>query len=130
MSTAPPKNATKKNSITESLALLATAATTSDRTAFQAITDSYQMLTQQLAAAMQGLTDVETKFGPKPPTTSRGSRPLPKNKNYCWTHGWILGDAHTTSSCKFKVEGHKEAATRDNPLGGSSKGKQRATDFQ
>jgi hypothetical protein len=119
----------KENCISDALALLATA-TTTDRTAFQAITSSNQMLTQQLATAMQRLTDLETKLGSKPSTTTRSSRPLPKNKNYCWTHGWILGDAHTGSTCKFKAEGHKDAATRENPLGGSSKGKQRATDFQ
>jgi hypothetical protein len=47
----------------------------------------------------------------------------PDNGNYCWTHGYILGDDHTSCTCNKKGPGHIDNATRQNPQGGSTRGK-------
>lgn len=45
------------------------------------------------------------------------------NLNYCWTHGCDIDPRHNSSNCRFPAPGHQNAATRDNPMGGSDKDK-------
>ena len=52
---------------------------------------------------------------------------LPNNKNYCWTHGFICSDGHTSTTCSRPAQGHKREATRENIMGGSERGKDRIT---
>ena len=40
---------------------------------------------------------------------------------YCWTHGTSKNIQHTSKTCKFKAAGHKEDATEENKMGGSTK---------
>jgi hypothetical protein len=48
----------------------------------------------------------------------------PDNGNYCWTHGYILGDDHTSCTCcNKKKTGHIDDATRQNLQGGRTHGK-------
>ena len=42
---------------------------------------------------------------------------------YCWTHGYRVVCGHTSANCKGKAAGHIDTATRQNPQGGSTKGK-------
>ena len=42
---------------------------------------------------------------------------------YCWSHGYLAEKTHTSLLCKNKREGHNDAATRENNLGGSTYGK-------
>ena len=57
-------------------------------------------------------------------TNKNENKGATNNKNratpaYCWTHGWCL---HSGESCRNKAAGHKDEATVDNRLGGSTFG--------
>jgi hypothetical protein len=41
------------------------------------------------------------------------------NGNYCWTHGFRVGNKHTSETCQNPACGHKKEATRTNTMGGS-----------
>ena len=36
---------------------------------------------------------------------------------YCWSHGYKVSKTHTSESCTKIKNGHKEKATRRNPMG-------------
>ena len=64
------------------------------------------------------------------PTTKTSNAPHPSTattntntsaRSYCWTHGSIKNLQHSSETCKNKAEGHKDEATSDNKLGGSTK---------
>jgi hypothetical protein len=40
-----------------------------------------------------------------------------KNDNYCWSHGYQVGQAHTIANCTKKATGHQDEATKDNIMG-------------
>ena len=42
-------------------------------------------------------------------------------KGYCWSHGYRVVFGHNSKSCKGKLQGHKDEATRENSLGGSTR---------
>ena len=125
-----------ENELTDALALLTTAAH-ADRTAFATITSSNQQLTTQLTEAMKRLAELKTKLNKKsgnrtPHNTAPRDTPkytLPNNKNYCHTHGYVVSDEHTSATCNGKAEGHKDAATRTDTMGGSTRNKHRIKDF-
>ena len=55
--------------------------------------------------------------GPDPgPTPSNRSR---RTRYYCWTHGWCF---HAGKLCRAKANGHKDEATKENKMNGSTKG--------
>ncbi len=39
---------------------------------------------------------------------------------YCWSHGYRVGRNHTSKTCTDKAVGHKDKATRKDPMGGST----------
>jgi hypothetical protein len=43
----------------------------------------------------------------------------PSPNNYCWTHGYKVGNTHTSLSCKLPKPGHKRKATGADNMGGS-----------
>ena len=50
----------------------------------------------------------------------------PQNRDpngYCWTTGYRVTYGHNSSTCHTRATGHKENATRNNPMGGSQAGK-------
>ena len=52
---------------------------------------------------------------------SRNSQQNISNPNqckYCWTHGWCN---HYGRDCRTKADGHQDAATRENRMGGSTR---------
>ena len=53
---------------------------------------------------------------------TRNTRRLNPN-GYCWSHGYKVGPGHNSKTCNKRKPGHKEEATRDNPMGGSEAGK-------
>ena len=62
-----------------------------------------------------------------PPSQQRNTQRPPRNKkyqnlNYCWTHGADIQDAHTGYTCRHPATGHRPDATRNNQMGGSTKG--------
>jgi hypothetical protein len=40
--------------------------------------------------------------------------------SYCWSHGLIRNPNHTSRTCTTRAEGHQEAATLDNMMGGNN----------
>lgn len=54
---------------------------------------------------------------PSPPPNNQGGR---KEKVYCWTHGsFPQGKGHASAQCNFPKDGHQDAATSSNKMGGS-----------
>jgi hypothetical protein len=47
----------------------------------------------------------------------------PDNGNYCWSHGYVVADDHMSCTCNKKKGGHIKDARRQNPQGGSKRGK-------
>ncbi len=54
-----------------------------------------------------------------PPASS--NRSYSPALSYCWTHGTIQNIHHTSATCMRKSEGHQDAATLDNQMGGNTK---------
>jgi hypothetical protein len=48
----------------------------------------------------------------------------PSPINYCWTHGYKVGNTHTSLTCKLPKPGHKRGATRADNMGGSQANKE------
>jgi hypothetical protein len=48
----------------------------------------------------------------------------PSPSNYCWTHGYKVGNTHTSLTCKLPKPGHKKEATRSDNMGGSQANKE------
>jgi hypothetical protein len=44
------------------------------------------------------------------------------NRNYCHSHGYVVGDDHMIQTCNKKKPGHIDDATQKNPRGGSTHG--------
>jgi hypothetical protein len=63
-----------------------------------------------------------TSWNDNPSTTTHTSTPRNPIENYCWTHRWVVPSSHSSQSCTNKRYGHNTEATRENTLGGSSKG--------
>jgi hypothetical protein len=103
-----------------------------------------QNLTNQLANMRKEMKDIEKEINHSQqqrnvPTskgtttnTARGELAMsrmmkmlarPDNGNYCWTHGYVLGYNHMSCTCNKKKPGHIDDATRQNPQGGSTRGK-------
>lgn len=45
----------------------------------------------------------------------------PTGSTYCWTHGHSKNPHHTSITCMRKANGHQDAATSDNTMGGSTR---------
>jgi hypothetical protein len=60
--------------------------------------------------------------GATPPSTAP---PGNNSYHYCWTHGLGKNRLHTSALCNNKAEGHKDAATAINMMGGSTRIMQR-----
>jgi hypothetical protein len=56
---------------------------------------------------------------------NRGQRIFnPSTNNYCWTHGYKVGNTHTHLSCKLPKPGHKREAARADNMSGSQANKE------
>jgi hypothetical protein len=38
---------------------------------------------------------------------------------YCWSHGFTGSSSHTSATCKTKLQGHQDSATKDNMMDGN-----------
>jgi hypothetical protein len=117
------------------MANLATA-TSADRETVATFTKAIETLTEQLKAKemwaksqeaeLKCLLGGHTSAAPSVPTTPGAAfvRKSYKSKhdNYCWSHGYQVGLAHTSANCTKKAPGHKDAATKDNIMGGDTWG--------
>ena len=99
------------------------------------LTATNKLLTEQLRSLLEANTLLIKKLsqnnsGGNKPTIQNERRPFDQQaweasldpKGYCWTHGYKVQKAHTSAKCKGKLGGHQDAATRDNIMGGSTKG--------
>jgi len=88
------------------------------------LTKSIETLTWAITCmpAMQAVQDggeMEKKRGGD--RRARGYTAARNIGGYCWSHGWDpVGENHTSSSCRWKKEGHKAGATGSNKMGGST----------
>jgi Tfp pilus assembly major pilin PilA len=56
----------------------------------------------------------------------QGQRPAKTTKNgiYCWYHGYQVAKSHTSATCNVKKNGHQDAATKIDTMGGVQWGKE------
>jgi hypothetical protein len=64
---------------------------------------------------------------PPPPDAAKPAAPpaVPRpdtrpQTSYCWSHGFLKNPKHNSLTCLYKAEGHCDAATATNTLGGST----------
>jgi hypothetical protein len=62
---------------------------------------------------------------PAPVNRLTECQPLPNNTNYCWTHGWICSNPHTSQTCTSPSKGHMKEVTRKNTMNGSNRNRKR-----
>ena len=48
---------------------------------------------------------------------------ITSNNNYCYTHGYQIGNNHTSATCKNPGPNHNVNATAANTMGGSTRGR-------
>jgi hypothetical protein len=78
----------------------------------------------QNAALFEKMTDMIAQMKEIQKEVLPGKRPSDKGKReqkpkqYCWTHG---SSTHSSKECRMKKEGHKDASTFNNMMGGSNK---------
>ena len=54
-----------------------------------------------------------------PPDPNRREKHYRLNNNYCWTHGYDIGDSHTSATCNNRKPGHIATARGCNNQGGN-----------
>jgi cell division septum initiation protein DivIVA len=103
------------------------------------LTEANKILAEQLKNSMEANLILLKKPGnnprtpntPKTPTTTGTRQPFDQATweanldptGYCWSHGYRVQKGHSSANCKGKLGGHQDAATRDNTMGGATKGK-------
>jgi hypothetical protein len=105
------------------LANLATA-TAADRGVVATLTQANARLVKQLEDNSNELQELKALIK-KERTEKRGQRSFnPSPNNYCWTHGYKVGNTKTSLTCKLPKPGHKKEATRADNMGGSQANKE------
>jgi hypothetical protein len=93
-------------------------ATVADRGVVATLTESNARLVKHLEDNSNELGELKALIK-KERVEKRGQRSLnPSPKNFCWTHGYKVGNTHTSLSCNLPKQGHKREATRANNMGG------------
>ena len=91
----------------------------------QSLTATIERLTIENANLIKVITNIAGASA-TPPTSTQQQSARESNfdpNGYCWTHGYKVHKNHTSATCKRKAPGHQDAATRENPMGGSTKNK-------
>jgi hypothetical protein len=105
------------------LAYLATA-TVADRGVVATLTEANARLVKQLEDNSNELRELNALIK-KERVEKRGQHSFnPYPNKYCWTHGYKVGNTHTSMSCNLPKQGHKREATRVNNMGGSQANKE------
>jgi hypothetical protein len=102
----------------DAIANLATA-TTADRQTVAALTATISQLTLELSAANTKLLAKATQQTNRNSGGGTPRRQRNPGPHYCFTHGSKVH--HTSLDCKYKGPGHKDCATEENKMGGSTK---------
>ena len=105
------------------------------------LTKTTEKLTEQLNTANEANARLSSERSTRetPPSNDRSGRPAGARQRpsfdhdawmltldpmgYCWSHGYRVTPGHSSRTCSVPHEGHKRAATRANPMGGSTKHK-------
>jgi hypothetical protein len=111
----------------DAIAQLATA-TASNRGTVATLTATNAKLATQLEAARAQIAQLkdevaELKIKIKPAWQGQRPHKTTNNDNYCWSHGYQVATAHISATCNMKKSGHKDTATKSNPMGGVKWGK-------
>jgi hypothetical protein len=121
----------RDDSMQETAAEIAQLATTtaSDRGRVATLTTSNAKLDNQLEADHALIAELKSeivtlKIKLKP--VWQGQRPArtTNNDSYCWSHGYQVGNSHTSASCQVRKTGHQEAETKNDTMGGVQWGKE------
>jgi hypothetical protein len=89
-----------------------------------ALTQTYARLVKQLKDNSYELWGLKALIK-KERTEKCGQRNFnPSPSNHCWTHGYNVGNTHTSLTCKLLKPGHKKEATRAENMGGSQTNKE------
>jgi hypothetical protein len=75
------------------------------------------------APTIERANAVTDQPSPTPPRTpARNARTTDGTTiYYCWTHGLHFNSRHTSATCEHKADGHNDAATLTNMLGGNNR---------
>ena len=127
----------------EALANLATVRS-ADRQAVAELSISNATLTHELRTATVTIAILQQCLAscacaPTPRTGKKGQQRRPENQQcqhnqsrdftpldpdgYCWSHEYQVSRGHNGASCYNNLPGHQSAATRADPMGGSTKHK-------
>ena len=93
---------------------------TAQNTALSTITNIQSKLSNVTNDIITSLEQLKKQINPRP---GRNNNTYRDNGNYCWTHGYRVGNKHNSETCKNPAPGHKKEATRANTMGGSERGK-------
>jgi hypothetical protein len=112
----------------DAISQLATA-TASDRGTVATLTTTNAKLATQLEAEQAQIAQLKDEIAAlknniKP--ALQGQQPIKtmNNDSYCWSHGYQVAKLHTSATCNMKKSGHKDAANKNNPMGGVQWGKE------
>jgi predicted RNase H-like nuclease (RuvC/YqgF family) len=121
----------RKNSMQETAEAIAqlAAATASDRGTVATLTTTNDKLANQLEAAHALIAQLKSEIATlksKIKPAWQGQRPTKTTNNdtYCWSHGYQVAKSHTSSTCNVRKNGHQEAATKIDTMGGVQWGKE------
>jgi hypothetical protein len=99
-------------------------ATAADRGVVATLTEANARIVKQLEDNSNELRELKALIK-KERVEMRGQRSFnPSPNNYCWTHGYKVGNTHTSLSCNLPKQGHKRESTRANNMGGSQANKE------
>jgi hypothetical protein len=104
-------------------------ATASDRGTVATLITTNAKLATQLEAAQAQIAQLKDEIAAlknKIKPSSQGQRPIKttNNESYYWSHGFQVAKSHTSATCNMKKSGHKDAANKNNPMGGVQWGKE------
>jgi len=99
-----------ENQMAVALANLASA-TTADRNTIATLTETNAKLVSEIAKLTKKLSELAMKQSKKEKKKRDGSE-------YCWSCGYKVN--HTSKNCRWKKQGHKDEATANDTMGGST----------
>ena len=112
------------------------AAATTERTTLQSLAEPNAALVANVTALTTSVASLTAAYttmaaihrtGSAPPiaptqqqTNTQPSTTLPTMPGgYCWMYGFWVREGHSSLTCTNKADGHKDAATRANTMGGN-----------
>jgi hypothetical protein len=93
------------------------------------LTTTNAKLANQLEAAHALIAQLKSKIATlkgKIKPAWQGQRPAKttSNDSYCWSHGYQVAKSHTSATCNVRKNGHQEAVTKIDTMGGVQWGKE------